>query len=139
MEDDSAMLDDARRALTLAVSRVAEVLRPPPSGERLGAERRGKGRGGARWTVVDRFERDGKRYVVAQQSVDESAPAADLAPRERAVLAAAAAGQHDKLIAYDLGLADSTVRVLLLRAKRKLGARSRAEAVARFRESLAHD
>ncbi len=56
-----------------------------------------------------------------------------LTRREQEVLAAAARGHHNKLIAYDLGLAHSTVRVLLHRAATKLGAGSRSEAVARWR------
>lgn len=35
---------------------------------------------------------------------------------------------HHKLIAYELGLAASTVRVLFFRAMRKLGAANRSEA-----------
>jgi hypothetical protein len=34
-------------------------------------------------------------------------------------------GQHNKLIAYNLGISHSTVRVLMARAARKIGARSR--------------
>jgi DNA-binding CsgD family transcriptional regulator len=45
----------------------------------------------------------------------------------------AARTQIDKLIAYELGLAHSTIRVLLARAAQKLGARSRAELLERFR------
>jgi DNA-binding CsgD family transcriptional regulator len=55
-----------------------------------------------------------------------------LTRREQEVLAQAALGHHNKLIAYDLGVAHSTVRVLLHRAAAKLGAGSRGEAVRRF-------
>lgn len=48
------------------------------------------------------------------------------------MLAYAALGHHNKLIAYELGLAQSTVRVLSMRAARKLGTRSREETIARF-------
>ena len=41
-------------------------------------------------------------------------------------------GHTDKVIAYELGLSASTVRVLLHRATRKLGASTRREALARF-------
>jgi DNA-binding CsgD family transcriptional regulator len=56
-----------------------------------------------------------------------------LSDREREVLTLAAMQRSNKLIAYELGLSDSTVRVLLTRACRKLGARSRAEAIERWR------
>ena len=85
-----------------------------------------------RWTLVDKFESDGKRYVLVQQDAERTEAANALSPREHAVLVAAAAGHHNKLIASDLGLASSTVRVLLFRAMRKLGASNRAEAIAMF-------
>jgi len=55
-----------------------------------------------------------------------------LTGREREVLAFAAAGNTTKLIAFELGIADATVRVLLKRAAKKLGARNRRDAIARF-------
>ncbi len=53
----------------------------------------------------------------------------ELSPRERQVLERAILGSENKVIAYDLGLADSTVRVLMRRAAIKLGARTRAGAL----------
>jgi DNA-binding CsgD family transcriptional regulator len=50
-----------------------------------------------------------------------------LSSREREVVGRALARQTNKEIAYELGLADATVRVLMLRATRKLGARTRGE------------
>ena len=94
----------------------------------------------AELTLLDHFERGGKRYVVAVANPPESAAAkalASLAPRERQVVAAAAAGRTNKLIAYELGIADSTVRVLLARAMGRLGASSRQELVAIVRAHAA--
>jgi DNA-binding NarL/FixJ family response regulator len=54
---------------------------------------------------------------------------AALSPREGEVLRFACLGHHNKLIAFELGLSSSTVRVLLWRAMRKLGVRSREELV----------
>jgi DNA-binding NarL/FixJ family response regulator len=51
----------------------------------------------------------------------------DLTKRERQIVALYRLGAHSKLIAFELGLADATVRVLLSRAARRLGvARPRA-------------
>jgi DNA-binding CsgD family transcriptional regulator len=50
-----------------------------------------------------------------------------LSPREREVVVRAWRGQHNKLIAHEMGLAHSTVRVLLARAATKVGASSRRE------------
>jgi DNA-binding NarL/FixJ family response regulator len=57
----------------------------------------------------------------------------ELSPRERQVLERAILGSENKVIAYDLGLADSTVRVLMRRAAIKLGARTRAGAIEAYR------
>jgi DNA-binding CsgD family transcriptional regulator len=90
-----------------------------------------------RWTLVDSYERDGKRYVVARRS-DVRMPLPNvLSPRERQALGFAALGDSNKLVAYELGISASTVGVLLFRAAQKLGCHSRAELLQRFRELLA--
>lgn len=50
-----------------------------------------------------------------------------LSKREREVVRRALLGDRNKVIAYDLGLADSTVRVLMRRAAAKMQVRSRRE------------
>lgn len=120
----SDLLSDARATLHRAIACVARLRGSPI--ETIG----GRGATAVRWLVVDRFERDGRCFLVVQEG---EAPPAVLSTREDAVLAASAAGHHDKLIAFDLGLAPSTVRVLVFRAMRKLGAASRTEALARYR------
>jgi DNA-binding CsgD family transcriptional regulator len=74
-----------------------------------------------RWSVVEHFERDGKRYYLAHKNDPELAADRGLTPRERQVFAYAELGQSDKLIAYTLGLSLSTVSTLLSNARRKLG------------------
>ena len=84
-----------------------------------------------RWTIVDHHERDGRHYLVV---VGDRATGIELlSPRELQVLAAAAAGQTTKVIAFELGLSDSTVRVLLARTAKKLGVKKRADMVALYR------
>lgn len=77
-----------------------------------------------RWTLVDSFERDGKRYVVARENQSRIDGLTQLTARERQVVAHVAVGLSAKEAAYALGIADSTVRVLLARAAVKLGASS---------------
>jgi DNA-binding CsgD family transcriptional regulator len=84
----------------------------------------------ARWSLLDRFESGGRRYIVAMQNEPFADGPELLAPREKQVLAAAATGRSNKVIAYELGLGDSTIRVLLGRVMRKLGVHSRREAIA---------
>jgi hypothetical protein len=74
-----------------------------------------------RWSVVEHFERDGKRYYLAHKNDPQLAPDLALTERERQVLGYAELGHSDKLIAYSLGLSRSTVATLLARARRKLG------------------
>ena len=95
-----------------------------------------KGRVAARWTLVDSFEKDGRRFVLARENELRVPSRGDLSPRERQVLASAALGRTNKEIAYDLGIAHATVRVLIARAAQKLRARSRDELLSRFAETL---
>ena len=78
-----------------------------------------------RWTLVDRFERNGRRYVVAHRNELEVPDPRALTPRERVVSQLAALGKSNKLIAYELGLSNSTISTLLWTAMRKLGAETR--------------
>ncbi len=93
----------------------------------------------ARWTLVDHFESDGRRYILAQENEPDPRGAADLSSRERQVLANLALGRSSKETAYALGLAHSTVRVLLARAAKKLGASSRRQLIERYRTLAAPD
>jgi DNA-binding CsgD family transcriptional regulator len=88
-----------------------------------------KGLVDGRWSLIDKFDPDGKRFVLARRNEPGVRGLALLTERERHVVAYAALGHSDKLITYELGLAGSTVRVLLARAARKLGARTRDELI----------
>ncbi len=85
-----------------------------------------------RWTLVDQFESDGKRYVLARRNGPSARGPAILSERERDALGFAALGHSNKLIAYEMGIAAATVGVLLHRAARKLGSRSRGELLAAY-------
>jgi DNA-binding CsgD family transcriptional regulator len=124
-------LDGLQRAVLLRDSARASLRKRDP--ERALAA--WKGLVSARWTLIDHFERNGRRYVLAQENEPDTRTCTELSSRERQVVANAAMGRSNKEIAYALGLADSTVRVLLTRAARKLGTNSRRELVERY-ESL---
>jgi DNA-binding CsgD family transcriptional regulator len=80
-----------------------------------------------RWTLLEHFESDGKRFILAMEN-RRKPPSFDLlTARERDVILRALAGRGNKAIAHELGLAQSTVRVLLGRAAIKLRAHSRKE------------
>jgi DNA-binding CsgD family transcriptional regulator len=82
-----------------------------------------------RWTLVDYFDHDGQRYLLALDNGVASRGLAALTSRERDVVRRAVLGATNKVIAYDLGISHSTVRVLVARAARKLGVRTRQELV----------
>ena len=56
-----------------------------------------------------------------------------LTKREQQVVSVLLQGHSNKEIAYELGLAAATVRVLMVRAARKLGASGREDAIVCFR------
>lgn len=91
------------------------------TGERAGPAALGRG-----WWLLDSFDSDGRQYVVAaRDTVSNERP--DLSPREAQVVGLLALGHSNKVISYELGLAWSTVRVLVHRAARKLGVGTRKE------------
>jgi DNA-binding CsgD family transcriptional regulator len=89
----------------------------------------------ARWTLVDDFQADGKRYLLARTNSLAATSLELLTPRERQIAACVAMGHTNKETAYELGLSHSTVRVLVARACAKLGVRSREELIAKYREA----
>ena len=78
-----------------------------------------------RWSLVDRFDSDGRRYVVAYRNPAGVLDPRRLTPREEGVTALAAIGQSNKEIASQLGVSQSTVATLLASALNKLGLSSR--------------
>lgn len=105
-----------------------------------GATRRWRPLVGSRWTLIDEFDSDGRRFVIAAENAPPTrADRRDLSEREHQVLTQAHLGHSVKEIAYELGLADATVRVLLHRAVRKLGASTRREALERFDALVTED
>jgi len=86
-----------------------------------------------RWSLVDRFDSDGRRYIVALRNDPKVSDPRALTHRECQVLAYAAMSHPLKLIAYSLGLSVATVAIHRTRAMRKLGIRSHAEVVNLFK------
>jgi DNA-binding NarL/FixJ family response regulator len=80
-----------------------------------------------RWSIVDRFDRDGRRFLIAHQNEPEAAAPRALTRRERQVVSYAAMGHSNKLIAYELGLSVGAVSAYLNVGMRKLGLDSRVD------------
>jgi DNA-binding CsgD family transcriptional regulator len=121
---------DARSSLTRAAQQyrwahgVARHEQPAPAVEARQALVAG------RWTLREHPDADGKTYLHAHANQPVAAGPRFLSFREQQVAVLAALGRSNKLIAYELGLAHSTVRVLMARAAQKLGAQSRSELIA---------
>lgn len=91
-----------------------------------------------RWSLVDVFDHDGRRFVVARRN-DLAASSPVLSDRERQIAAYLATGQSNKVIAYQMGVSLSTVATHARRIARKLGADNRVmlvDACARYVSAL---
>ncbi len=82
-----------------------------------------------RWTLVERFESDGRRIFLGRPNAPSTRKLRALTEGERKIVAMAVLCHPAKLIAYELGLAESTVSEQLASALEKLGVRTRAELV----------
>ncbi len=133
----SATTRQARRILSesvLALERLRNGRGKQRRARPLGAL---KGLVDARWTLVDHFESDGRRLLLAQCNEVPTPDLSRLTDRERQVVAFASLGHTNKLIAYELGISASTVAVFLHHAARRLRVATRAELIARFLSSRA--
>jgi DNA-binding CsgD family transcriptional regulator len=82
-----------------------------------------------RWSLVERFESDGRRIMVARRNDPASRASRALSEHERKVVALLALGHSLKVCAYELGRAESTISEVAQSAMRKLRVRTRAELV----------
>ncbi len=80
-----------------------------------------------RWSIAQSSESDGRRYLIATRNAPKAIPRAALSPLESQALILRAQGLSFKIVAYELGLSETTACQLVQRGKRKLGVRSEAE------------
>lgn len=83
-----------------------------------------------RWSIIDVTDTDARRYWVARRNEPAIAEDLRLTRRESQVVAMAAMGLSDEMVAYSLGLAEATTRTHLRRGMKKLGVQHRAELMA---------
>jgi len=134
--DGTGKLHDARDAATSKTAR--EMLRNAVL--RAEAARSARGRRspdealaawealiGGRWSLVDRFDKDQRRFVVAVRNDPHFTDPRGLSMRERQVAAYAGLGRSAKEISYLLGAPAASVENSLRRAQAKLGLQSRVE------------
>jgi DNA-binding CsgD family transcriptional regulator len=87
-----------------------------------------------RWSILDCFDRDGRRYVIARPNEPRPKGRLELTRRQAQVVEHVALGHSNKLIAYELGLRPSTVASHIALAAARLGARNRLELILLLRE-----
>lgn len=90
-----------------------------------------------RWSTVDWFDSDGRRFVLGLPNAPNVNDPRGLTTREMQVVAYVVFGQTNKLIAYNLGLSKGRVSTLLRSAMRKIGVQTRAQLVKRLRDFAA--
>lgn len=82
-----------------------------------------------KWTLVDWFDSDGRRFILARPNAPRVLDPRGLTEREAQVATYSAAGDSNKIIGYRLGLSSSYVSRLLGSAMRKLGVKTPAQLV----------
>jgi DNA-binding CsgD family transcriptional regulator len=82
-----------------------------------------------RWSLVEHFDSDGKRFLLARRNDPALADPLALTSRQRQVVFYASLGLSTKEVAYALGLAENTVSAHLSAGLARLRIKSRAELI----------
>ena len=82
-----------------------------------------------RWSLVERFDSDRRRFYVALRNPAAKVEAKALTTRQAEVVAYVGSGAGTKAAAYSLGISVSAVRAHLSQAMAKLGVSSRVELI----------
>lgn len=127
-----AVSPSAREMLRDAVRRIDKARTAEGRSDPDGALDNWTGLVEGRWSLVDRFDTDGRRFVVAVKNDPAHPDPRGLTMGEREVGEFVGLGRSTKEIGYILGVSLSAVTNLTARAQAKLGLHSRAELAAFF-------
>jgi DNA-binding NarL/FixJ family response regulator len=139
--DSGGKLHDARREATStsarallrdAVCRIERARTASGRNDPDAAMESWEGLVDGRWSLVDRFDTDGRRFVVAVKNDPAHPDPRGLTAREREVAEFVGLGRSTKQISYTLGVSLSAVTNLTAQVQDKLGLSSRAELAAFF-------
>jgi DNA-binding CsgD family transcriptional regulator len=86
-----------------------------------------------RWSIVDWFDSDGRRFVLAKPNAPELGDPRGLTEREHQVVTYVSHGESSKLISYRLGITKQRVSKLLRNGMHKLGVKTTAQLVEKLR------
>jgi DNA-binding CsgD family transcriptional regulator len=89
-----------------------------------------------RWSLVDWFDTDGRRFVLAIPNAPNLGDPRSLSKREHQVATYAALGESNKTTGYRLGLSPPRISALLNSAMRKFGVKTKAQLVMKMRGLL---
>lgn len=116
-------------------SRTSLIARVGQQSDPEGARLMFVGLAAGRLSVVERFERDGRRYLVACAVPQADSRRRSLSRRELQIVARCALGCSNRAIAGELELATSTVATFLGSGLAKLGIASRIDLVSFFHDT----
>ena len=91
-----------------------------------------------RWSMVDWFDSDGRRFVLGVPNPPDLGDPRGLTERELQVVSYAARGETGKLISYRLGVTRGTVSHELNAAMRKLGVKTQGQLAEKMRGFSRH-
>lgn len=86
-----------------------------------------------RWSLVDWFDTDGRRFVLAKPNAPHIGDPRGLTEREHQVATYAALGESNKLLSYRFGISRPRVSKLLNSAMHKLGVKTQAQLIEKMR------
>jgi len=86
-----------------------------------------------RWSLVDWFDTDGRRFVLAKPNAPNIGDPRGLTEREHQVATYAALGESNKLLSYRFGISRPRVSKLLSSAMHKLGVKTQAQLIEKMR------
>ena len=115
--------------LRVALARVDRARTRRLRRDPLGALELWRGLFSGRWSLVDFFDADGRRFVLARDNEPEVARPRPMPLRMRQVLFYASAGWSNAEMGYVLGISESTVGVHLSAALRWSGLGSRLQCI----------
>ncbi len=128
----SATSPSARELLRQAVRRIDKARTAQGRSDPDSAMESWTGLVDGRWSLVDRFDTDGRRFIVAVKNDPAHPHPRGLTMGEREVSEFVGLGRSTKEIAYILGVSLSAVTNMTARAQAKLGLSSRTELAAFF-------
>ena len=104
-----AAYGDVRARLREAVQRIDRARTDAVRREEVEALELWQGLVEGRWSLIDRYDTDGRRYYVAMANPPDGVDARQLTGVEAQVTAQVVAGEPNGIIAYSLGVSESTV------------------------------